>query len=246
MFQIYQLPQDVTQLIKCLCNLTFGFSAPFFHHSQEQESKSLHHRYTVGAHLTKGNTKLESTAKSFRLTNVAVVHSLRPLRIKIDPPAPPCQTMPRPGYYHYPSHEAGPKYEAAQKKVVSGLEEMTTAMFHMGAEHVEFHNNFNKAQKRIQDMKKAYAPKELDAEVIRSKALEDYLSATNIPSVTALGHYEVEKALDKFQKQEKNLDESQKKTAELVDSLLEDSNSKKGDGHGVKTESADEVGKDAK
>ena len=116
----------------------------------------------------------------------------------------------------------------AQKKVVSALEEMTTAMSYMGAEHVRFHDNFNEIQKRVLDMKKDYAPKELDAEVIRSKALRPYLSAANIPSVTALGHYEVEKAMDSFQKQEKKLDESRKKTAELVDFLLVDRNKKCG------------------
>ena len=114
-------------------------------------------------------------------------------------------------------------------------------MFYMSNEHVSFHNHFNEAQKRIQDMKNAYAPKELDAEVIRSKALEPYLSARNVPSVTALGHYEVQKALDAFQKREKELDEIHKKTAELVDSLLGNRNSKSGDGHGVKAESAHEI-----
>ncbi|KAM0794812.1 hypothetical protein BDR22DRAFT_967436 [Usnea florida] len=117
----------------------------------------------------------------------------------------------------YPN--AAPSYQAAQKKVVDALEGMTSAMSSMGAEHARFHSNFNEVEKRIQDMKKAYAPKMLDAEVIRSKALECYLSPTNVPSVTALGHYEVEKALNSFQKQEKKLDESQKKTAELVDTL---------------------------
>ena len=101
---------------------------------------------------------------------------------------------------------------------------MTTAMERMGAEHVEFHTNFIQAQNRVERMKKDYAPKELDAEVIRSKALELYLSPKNVPSVTALGHYEVEKALGAFQKQEKKLDEIHKKTVELVDSLLGDRN----------------------
>ena len=119
-------------------------------------------------------------------------------------------------------------YQAAQSKVVSALNEMTTAMERMGAEHVDFHTNFNQAQKRILDMKKAYSPKILDGEVIGVTALKPYLSTTNVPSVTALGHYEVEKALDKFQKQEKNLDEVHKKTAELVDSLLGDLNKKCG------------------
>ena len=129
-------------------------------------------------------------------------------------------------YYYSP--EAAPNYQAAQKKVVSALEDMTRAMSYMSAEHVRLHTNFKDVQKRIQDMKKAYAPKELDAEVIRSKAFDSYLSHTNVPSVMALGHYEVEKALDSFQKQEKKLDESQKKTAELVDSLLGDCNKKCG------------------
>ena len=130
--------------------------------------------------------------------------------------------------YYFTDPEAVPKYEAAQKKVVSALGEMTRAMSCMSDEHVKFQDNFNEAQKRIQDMKKAYAPKELDAEVIRSKALVSYLSPTNLPSVTALGHYEVEKALDSFQKQENKLDESQKKTVELVDSLIGDRNKKCG------------------
>ena len=111
----------------------------------------------------------------------------------------------------------------------------------MRAEHVNFHKNFNEAQKRIQDMKKEYAPKELDAEIIRSKALDGYLSASNVPKVTAIGYYEVDKALGRSQEQKKQLDESQKKTAELVDSLLGDHDSKKGDGHGVKAESVDEI-----
>ena len=114
------------------------------------------------------------------------------------------------------------------------------AMFNLGAEHVRFHNDFNEAQKGIQKMKKAYAPKEMDAEVVRSKALEEYVSATNISSVTALGHYEVEKALGSFQEQEKKLDEIHKKTAELVGYLLENRNSKGGDGHGAQAECAEE------
>ena len=119
-------------------------------------------------------------------------------------------------------------YQEAQSKVVSGLNEMIFAMERMGAEHVRFHTNFNEVQTRIQHMKKGYAPKELDAEVIRSTALDRYLSASNVPKVTALGHYAVEKALGSFQKEEKKLDEFQKKTAELVGSLLEDRSKKCG------------------
>lgn len=143
-------------------------------------------------------------------------------------------------------HEAAFKYQAAKNQVVSALGEMTTAMFIMGAEHVDFQNHFSQAEKRIQDMKEAYSPRILDREVIRVTALKPYLSATNISTLTALGHYEVEKALGAFQKQEKELDEIRKKTAELVESLSEDHNSKKGDGHGVKAESTDKVGGDAK
>ena len=149
--------------------------------------------------------------------------------------------MSRPSFYF--TSKAVASYQVAQSKVVSALGEMTTAMEQMGTEHVRFHDNFNDAQERIQTMKEAYAPKELDAEVIRSKALEPYLSATNTSSVTALGHYEVERALGSFQLQEKKLDEIHKKTAELMDSLFGDRNSKRGDGHGARAESADEVGR---
>ena len=122
---------------------------------------------------------------------------------------------------------------------------MATAMERMGAEHVRFHDNFNEVHERVQSMKKDYAPKELDAEVIRSTALDCYLSTSNVPKVTALGHYEVEKALGTFQQQEKKLDEIHKKTAELVDSLLGDRNTGGGDGHGAKVESVDEFDPDS-
>ena len=194
------------------------------------------------------NTKHKSDAMSFRLTNVAIVHSLafpdlRPLIIETDYPfvSKRAKNIPLASDYFHPM---AAKYQAAAYKVADALAEMTTAMEQMGAQHVGFHANFNEAQKDIQNLKKAHAPKELDAEVIRSIALECYVSETNNISVAALGHYEVEKALSSFHQQMKNLEEIRKKTAELVDSLSEDRNSKSGDGHGAKAESADEVDPD--
>lgn len=113
-------------------------------------------------------------------------------------------------------------YDSAKSNAILALRKMTEAMSHMGAEHVKFHSHFDDVQKQLQDMKKAYGGKELDPEVIRSTALDKYLSAGNLPKVTALGHFAVENVLKDFQLQKKKLDEIRKQTGELVESLLGD------------------------
>lgn len=113
-------------------------------------------------------------------------------------------------------------YDSAKSNAILALRKMTEAMSHMGAEHVNFHNHFDDVQKQLQDMKKAYGGKELDPEVIRSTALGNYLSAGNLPKVTALGHFALENVLKDLQLQKKQLDEIRKQTAELVESLLAD------------------------
>lgn len=97
------------------------------------------------------------------------------------------------------SPEASANYNSAKADAILALGRMTYAMRKMGAEHTNFHKHFADVQKRLQDMKNAYGGKELDVEVIRSTALDTYLSEGNLPKVTALGHFEVEKALMEFQ-----------------------------------------------
>lgn len=126
------------------------------------------------------------------------------------------------------------EYKSAKTKAISALKSMTLAMSMWGREHVNFHDHFDDVQKQLQDMKKAYGGNELHVEVIRSKALDGYLSEDNLPKVTALGHMELEIVLKDFQQQEKKLDEIQKKTARLVESLLGDRGCICEDGHGAK------------
>ncbi|KAF6218230.1 hypothetical protein HO133_006191 [Letharia lupina] len=123
-------------------------------------------------------------------------------------------------YRRFP--QASSDYNQAKSKAITALLEMKTAMRQMTAEHVNFHSHFDDVQKKLQDMKKAYGSKELDPEVIRSTALDKYLSEGNLPKVTALGHFEVENVLKDFQLQKKKLDEIRKQTGELVESLLGD------------------------
>ena len=132
-----------------------------------------------------------------------------------------------------PRYFASNEYDSAKTKAISALEQMTSAMKYMGAEHVNFHNHFADVQKKLHDMKETYGGKELDVEVVRSIALDRYLSEGNLPKVTALGYLEVEKVLKDFQLQKKALDENRKKTEALLDSLLGDRRCTCGDGHGA-------------
>lgn len=86
------------------------------------------------------------------------------------------------------------KYTKAKGEAIWALHNMTNAMRLMGSEHLNFHNHYDDVSKRLQAMKKAYGGQELDVEVIRSTALDTYLSNGNLPKVTALGHFEIEKA----------------------------------------------------
>ena len=115
---------------------------------------------------------------------------------------------------------ASSNYDSAKGQALSAIQAMTQAMKDMGAEHVEFHNHFADAQRRLENTKKAYGGKELDAEVIRSIALEGYLSEGNLPKVMAFGHMEMEKVLKDFEKAEMRLDSLQKETARRVEALL--------------------------
>ena len=135
----------------------------------------------------------------------------------------------------------GPRHPNASQEYVSGknnaifaLSQMTSAMRKMSIENIKFHDQFADVQKRLENMKEAYGGKELDVEVIRSKALDMYISESNLPKVTALGHFELEKALKDFYLQEKELDEKRKKTVTLVESLVGDRHCKCGEGHGAR------------
>ena len=134
--------------------------------------------------------------------------------------------------YFQPNPGAASSYTKAKGEAISALKTMRNAMRLMGAEHLNFHNHYDDVSKRLQEMKRAYGGEELDVEVIRSIALDTYLSDGNLPKVTALGHFEMERALKTFQLQEKELDEIHKKTARLVETLLGDRRCKCGDGHG--------------
>lgn len=117
---------------------------------------------------------------------------------------------------------------------ISALKQMTMSMKQMSSENVNFHDRFADVQKRLENLKKAYGGKELDVEVIRSKALDGYISESNLPKVTALGHFEMEKVLKDLEVQEKELDENRKKTVTLVESLVGDRRCTCGDRHGAR------------
>lgn len=107
-----------------------------------------------------------------------------------------------------PAFQAAVNYNTAKTVAIKALDSMTFAMKEMSAEHIDLHTDFDDVQEQLQDLKKAFGVKELHVEVIRSRALEGYLSEGNLPKVTARGHME--------------LDEIHKKTARLVESLLGD------------------------
>ena len=96
---------------------------------------------------------------------------------------------------------------------------MKQAMAKMGAEHVEFHEHLTNVQKRLEDMKRIYGDNELDVEIIRATALDAHLSEGNLPKVIAFGRLELEKAFKEFKQEEQKLDELQKKTAEVLETV---------------------------
>ena len=129
-----------------------------------------------------------------------------------------------------PNSEASSNYNSAKGQALKQIRAMTKAMEEMGNEHVDFHNHFADARKRLEEMKKAYGGKELDAEVIRSTALQGYLSGGNLPKVMAFGHMEMENVLKDFEKEEMRLGNLQKETARRVEALLGSRDSKYANG----------------
>ena len=100
----------------------------------------------------------------------------------------------------------------------------------MGAEHVDFHNHFADAQQRLKSLKNSNGVEELDPEVVRSTALDPYLSPGNLPKVMAFGHMHMEQALKKFGEEEVRLGNLQKETEKRVQALVNDEDYKSGDG----------------
>ena len=98
---------------------------------------------------------------------------------------------------------------------------MKQAVQKMGAEHIKFHENFTDVQKRLEHMKKKYGNNELDIEIVRGTALDQYLTDGNHPKVIAFGRLELEQALKEYRQEEQKLDDLQKKTAQVVDLLSE-------------------------
>lgn len=124
-------------------------------------------------------------------------------------------------------------YNRAKSDAITALWKMRIAMKQMGDEHVNFHTHIDDVQKQIKHKKEVNGVEELHVEILRSIALDPYLSADNLPKVTAIGHFELERAMKDFRSREKVLDEIQKKTTMLVDSLLGGRRCKCGDGHGA-------------
>ena len=130
--------------------------------------------------------------------------------------------------------QASRDYDSAKNDAIYALKKMIVSMKQMSSENVNFHDHFAETQKSLENVKKAYDGKELDVEVIRSKALDGYISESNLPKVTALGHFEMEEVLKDFKLQQKELDENRKKTATLVESLVGDRGCTCGNGNGAR------------
>ncbi len=128
---------------------------------------------------------------------------------------------------HYPT--ASSNYNPAKFKAKAAIQEMTHAMQQMGTEHTSFHDHFADVKKRFENVKKAYGGKELDIEVVRSTALDRYVSEGNIPKVMALGHFEMEMVLKAYEEAEVRLGNLQKETARRVEALVGDRGCEDGD-----------------
>ena len=110
-------------------------------------------------------------------------------------------------------------YNLGKNDVCRNLQVMKLAVKKMGAEHIKFHENFTDVQKRLEYMKKQYGTDELDIEVVRGTALDKYLTDGNHPKVIAFGRLELEQALKELRQEEQKLDDLQKQTAQLVETL---------------------------
>lgn len=121
--------------------------------------------------------------------------------------------------YYNQNRTASNNYNSGKTNVLQNLQVMKQAMAKMGAEHVEFHEHLTNVQKRLEDMKRIYGDNELDVEIIRATALDAHLSEGNLPKVIAFGRLELEKAFKEFKQEEQKLDELQKKTAEVLETV---------------------------
>ena len=121
--------------------------------------------------------------------------------------------------YYNQNRTASNNYNSGKTNVLQNLQVMKQAMAKMGAEHVEFHEHLTDVQKRLEDMKRIYGDNELDVEIIRATALDAHLSEGNLPKVIAFGRLELEKAFKEFKQEERKLDELQKKTAEVLETV---------------------------
>ncbi len=107
---------------------------------------------------------------------------------------------------------------------------MTQAIKDMGAEHASFHAHSADLNKRLEGMKNDYGGKKLDNEVVRSTALDQYLSEGNRPKVVALGHFEMEKVLEAYEEADKELRGLQGETKRRVEGLVGEYGGEGGDG----------------
>ncbi len=134
---------------------------------------------------------------------------------------------------HHPT--ASSEYNSANAKAISAIKEMTQAIKDMAAEHAFFHAHSADLNKRLEAMKKDYGG-ELDNEVVRSTALDQYLSEGNRPKVVALGHFEMEKVLGAYEEADKELKGLQRETARRVEGLVGEYGGEGGEGGSVEGE----------
>ena len=113
-------------------------------------------------------------------------------------------------------------YYSAKTKAIAALKAMTQALTEIGCEHVNFHKHFDDVPARLQEITTAYGKRKLDADLIRSTALDTYLSKGDLPKAIALGYFEIEKVVKDLELQEKELDGIQKKTAIMLENILGD------------------------
>ena len=122
---------------------------------------------------------------------------------------------------------ASSEYNSAKYDALRAIKAMTKAMKEMGAEHIFFHGHDAVLQKRLEDMKEDNGGKELDVEVVRSTAVDQFLSDGNLPKVMALGRFEMEVVLKAFKEEEIKLGKLQKETARRVEALAKDQQTKR-------------------
>ena len=115
---------------------------------------------------------------------------------------------------------ASANYYAGKNGVLQSFETMSRAMQIMVDEHVKFHESFADVQKRVENMKKTSRGEELNGKIVRETALGGHLSNGNLPDITAFRRPDLEKAFKKSSEEEKKLEDLQKKTGELLNTLF--------------------------